>query len=353
MFLSSSAAQTGRSSHHHKREHGSKQSHQDTRSDASSKAQTTPSNEFNAREPPFLFVVNEFVISCEPLEGDLAPLRDQWGNIVPPVRTEAYGDERVGTVFRYGRDGSVRVAEGYRWWRPQPHRHGRIVKVDNHGNIIGCAETYKETSIFACSPQLPLVTAETDASTGASFLRKNCGCDGQYDEENSPYRPWSPLFFTSWPCSGAESMAETTMAVSRISRAGDQCVAGNRPSWIPALVPRCYTNTRRTVEASARSYGLGGDLGIIIGLMAFHSEVGNASQVFQSGLWRANEWRGSSSAPRYPSVDDDPRGFLVHVALDNLEHPNVPTTNYTEFLQALEWWGVMAGVDVRYLLESV
>ncbi|KAH6611737.1 hypothetical protein B0J18DRAFT_447600 [Chaetomium sp. MPI-SDFR-AT-0129] len=60
----------------------------------------------------FLFVINEFVVNYEPLEGQDRPLRDPWLNIIPPQDAAAYTDELVGTVFRY-QNGHVSPAQGY------------------------------------------------------------------------------------------------------------------------------------------------------------------------------------------------------------------------------------------------
>ncbi|AEO62203.1 uncharacterized protein THITE_2140518 [Thermothielavioides terrestris NRRL 8126] len=60
----------------------------------------------------FLFAVNEFQVDYEPQPGEDHPLTDQWFNMVPPQRAEAYTGEYPGTVFRY-RNGVVSPAPGY------------------------------------------------------------------------------------------------------------------------------------------------------------------------------------------------------------------------------------------------
>lgn len=63
----------------------------------------------------FLFVINEFIVNYEPLQGQDRPLTDSWLNIIPPQDAAAYTGELVGTVFRY-QDGHVSPAQGYFWY---------------------------------------------------------------------------------------------------------------------------------------------------------------------------------------------------------------------------------------------
>ncbi len=64
---------------------------------------------------------------------------------------------------------------------------------------------------------------------------------------------------------------------------------------MPALVPQCYKNPY-SGSSNMRSGGLGGELRIILGLMAFHGKTG--SDVFEQGLWHSRQWRGPSTAPK-------------------------------------------------------
>ncbi len=277
---------------------------------------------------------------------------------MPAVRPQAYDGERVGTVFRY-KKGSVRPAEGYMWFRPEWNEEGCIVRMNAHEHPDGelsYATPYKTQSIFSCSVHLPVVVADTDASLGYTYMRKGCGCgscDGRYDHENSLFRPWWTPFF-------CHRTVGPDRACSLIGSAGLPFVAGRSPSWMPSLVPKRYVNSQKRIHMP-RSHGLGGDVPLVIGLMALHSQPGQASQIFRDRKWSGNEWHGSSSAParkwamRFrgfanhqfdagfltqvtaPVADEDPRGLLVHVALDDLDHPDGTSA---EMLMSYESRGV-------------
>ncbi|KAJ4321274.1 hypothetical protein N0V84_005408 [Fusarium piperis] len=114
-------------------------------------------------------------------------------------------------------------------------------------------------------------------------------------------------------------------------------VAGRSPSWIPGLLPRTY----RSPSANAPdSRGLGGELPIILGLMALTPEQNKESNDSTNQLflgrngWRRNEWRGGNDAPKgYPdTAQDDPCAFLVKVFLD----PDNPMST-AEYLKWVEW----------------
>ena len=279
------SSQAGQSSRRHPRGHkSSKASSKEPRHRVSGESAVLP-------EPSFLFIVNEFHVNYEPVNGQNSLLYDQWGNVMPVVRPEAYEGEMVGTVFRYKR-GSVSPAKGYTWFRPAPHEEGYIVRVNAESGSpdgeFSYPTPYKAKSIFACSAHLPIVIADSDASLGLTYMRKNCpcgDCDGQYDYEGSLYSPWWTLFFS-----------DGDGAVSKISPWGSPFVAGNNPSWIPSLVPKQYNNNQARAH-SAQRLGLGGDLPVVIGLMAFHGRVGRASEIFRERWWSACRWNGNSSAP--------------------------------------------------------
>jgi hypothetical protein len=165
-------------------------------------------------------------------------------------------------------------------------RQGRIVRVNQAGVIDGYPAVYRDQTVFACSPLLPMIVTDGDASLGYSFLRRICSCDRRYDEQ---YSTWSYLHFGG----GADGQG---ISYAYSGASGDPYVAGRDASWIPSLVPSAYKNTDPSAPPSS---GLSGHLSIILALMGFHGKPGRASDVFQNGKWSLGEWRGSGRASSY------------------------------------------------------
>jgi hypothetical protein len=242
-------------------------------------------NHTSSSGPPdisFLFIVKEFNITLEPIAPDHQPLTDQWHNYVPPTKSEAYTEvpgNPAPTVFRFRR-GEITVARGYSWTRG-PDGPGYIYKKStSEGEHLRIpVETYRTTSIFHCSPFLPLVVTPTDASLGYTFYRQS-GYNPDYDTD--VYKPWELLHFEDWYHKGYEGLEGVSYANS--VAAGAPCVVGKNPSWIPTLVPRAFQNTGSGLPDSQ---GLSGDVSLIIGMMAFHSRPSGPTidQVF-AGVWR-------------------------------------------------------------------
>lgn len=157
------------------------------------------------------------------------------------------------------KDGQVSAANGWHWGRDlpapgQPSAPGRVWTTLSSGSPY-FADNYSIFTTFSCNPLLPFVVAEGDPSTA----------DGPR---------LSPLLFFHPPSGNA--MRGVSQAVTDESVMGNgpgpvKYTAGRQPSWVPSLVPPTYL----TPEADApRSAGLGGELPIVIALMAF-SERGN------------------------------------------------------------------------------
>jgi hypothetical protein len=263
-------AQIGSSSHKpHK--------HRDPGSSKPNGSNSKSGTSSDATNISFLFCVNEFDIDFE-----TAPLTDQWLNYMPPTDPIYYRGEYPGTVFRY-RAGTIAPAPNYVWSRSNMGEEGRISYVDPTTGFITIAlGPYKTETIFSCSAHLPIITLQSDASLGSSLPS-----GAQYENSEDDIYKWTMLHFAS-----SEGIS---LANSR--RQGCTCIAGKNASWIPSLVPRVFENTYR--HETQRSRGLGGDLPVVIGLMAFHaSRTGNASAVFERGWWQRGQWRGPSEAPR-------------------------------------------------------
>lgn len=216
---------------------------------------------------------------------------------------------------------------------------GYIVRIGAGGEITGYPATYKTQTVFACSPLLPVIVAEGDASLGYTALRQMCQCGGngngngslyrgvvEDDDDNDAYTRWSQLHF---------ERREGVSFVNAIS-CGATFVAGRDAAWIPSLVPAAYQNNSPSAEPSR---GLAGDLPIILALMGFHGQPGRASDVFFDQKWLRGRWRGSSRASAYrtltmlplplgsagrtdtrlvPRVGENPRGLLAQLCADNL-----------------------------------
>ncbi|KAK0716235.1 hypothetical protein B0H67DRAFT_645877 [Lasiosphaeris hirsuta] len=330
---------------------GSKADHS-TRKSHKSSAGHSPANDVS-----FLFVVNELSINLEPPHHESM---DQWLNFLPPTSPAGYVDEAVGAVFRYAA-GAVARADEYVWHRPHMGQAGSILRLDGANNVSGVAVPYLTRSVFSCSAHLPLIVLDGDASLGSSYLRRpGCQCDGNNNtatttatglDEELPR--WNLLHFAA-PEAFADTRPEGHAAAPRgLSLAmahdtGAPYVLGRNPSWMPSLVPAAFANTRP--EHVPQSRGLSGDVAIVIGLMAFHSRPGEASNVFGSGCWRYGRWSPpGNGAPGYPASGDSPRGFLVHVCLDLVEGEEVPNTNLDRdwCMQQINWLEWEGGILVE------
>lgn len=237
--------------------------------ESSSKQQDRSSNNIPLS---FLFVVNEFQLFDD--QNGNAPEADRFGNPLPPLNPAAYGEEIVGSVWRY-ENGVVSPAEGYVWYRPDPGSEGTIAwgpyekqYDDGSGNgwDYDLMDVYSTLSVFNCWRFLPCIWAEADSSIGET------GLDFK----------WQPLEF---------GHNQQEPGVTRI-HGTERHVAGKSPSWMPALLPETYAVPSGIWPPSG---GLGGDFGIIIALIALSRRPGHTDDAFKEGLWRSYRWMGGSS----------------------------------------------------------
>ncbi|KAK0614577.1 hypothetical protein B0T14DRAFT_606835 [Immersiella caudata] len=290
---------TAQANSHHK-SHKHKDSSRATTSSGTSRSATA----LDPTNVSFLFVVNEFDIDFED-----DPVYDPWLNYLPPTSQTHYRGEYPGTVFRY-RAGTITPAANYKWYRPEMGQEGHISYVDpTTGLITAAPDPYRTETIFSCNAHLPLITLQSDASLG-SYHRSNCpkGCDAVF--QDGDLLPWNMLHINH---------PRHLQGVSLVNsgQQGYTFVAGKSPKWMPALVPRVFENIER--HTTPQSRGLGGDLPVVIGLMAFHARrTGNASAVFERGWWQGGKWRGPAEVPKgYPETpESNPRGFLVQISPD-------------------------------------
>ncbi|KID85725.1 hypothetical protein MGU_07033 [Metarhizium guizhouense ARSEF 977] len=313
--------------------HSSKHKHH--KSSKSGRSKTTESSSNGCSWPvngdvSFLFVVNELEIRFRDEQDlDSGIRKDDWLNVLPPNTPELYSPEtlqHVSQVMRF-RNGEVTPAgPAYYWARAGQFDEGCIAMAA--GETQYGLQKYKSASVFSCNPSLPVVTLEGDARTNSDpdfnvlqFVhQRNADSDSNgvslaafsMDRSSSVYPP--PVKF----------------------------VAGRHASWIPSLVPDICRNP----YMAGRSSGLGGELPIVIGLMAFHASPDGGrtiNDVFlgrgeNGGLWKNYCWQSSSSPAGYTlSEQDTPRGYLVHICLD----PENQAGSTFDSLSMLEWNDVL------------
>ncbi|KAI1404958.1 hypothetical protein F4819DRAFT_446070 [Hypoxylon fuscum] len=234
----------------------------------------------------FLFVVNEIQLA-----EDYSTNQDEFGNVVPHGIKSAYGPEKVGTVYRF-HNGNISLATGFVWKRPGMGHEGRINKEIVHDNRQLCivpslrfltnTETiqptfipcfhYKTTSVFSRGPTLSPLSVELDVTTR------------DLETSHLPKTKLQSLSFRSDDCQ-----------VSRIARGGkNKRAVGKDASWIGTLVPSMYENLD---EDAQHSKGLGGDLGVIIGLMALAEPPGHIDDAFLHH-WDDYRWTGQRQSER-------------------------------------------------------
>ncbi|CAF3651745.1 unnamed protein product [Fusarium graminearum] len=265
--------------------------------------------------PGFLFITNKLIIN--------EPDRDLYRHLIPPRLPSQYSGEIPSKVMRY-RNGDITEAPDFYWLRDtNSGPHGQLLRLDGQGghvldqsNMIYTGDEYKTFGVVACNPLLPIMVAEHDPLVSS----------GHWDL----LRIFHP---TNRP-----GLSQVATDNSRMGAGGGPVpyVAGSSPSWMPGLVPRTYRSPR---SGAPRSAGLGGELPIILGLMALNAprEPGNTSvhNVFlgHNRIWRHGQWI-STDAPRGhpPTASDDPTGFVVKVFLDPDDPYSTP-----EWLFNLEW----------------
>ncbi|KAF4446228.1 hypothetical protein F53441_10113 [Fusarium austroafricanum] len=229
--------------------------------------------------------------------------------------------------MRY-RNGEVSEATGYYWDRDtstQPE--GQLLRLDSRGNYLVdeygryfTAPEYKTFGVAACNPLLPIMVVDHDPLVTR----------GNWELLRVFHPPTVP------------GLSQVATESSNMGQGGGPLlyVAGRSPSWIPGLLPTTYKSPPR--HGISRSSGLGGELPIILGLMALsaspdQNEMSNSSidnvflghnRIFKHGAWT------SSDAPKgHPlSASEDPRCFVVKVFYD-------PDNQYStqEDLLSLEW----------------
>lgn len=197
---------------------------------------------------------------------------DNWGNPLPPRTPDAYdtANERPAGVWRY-RDGAVEPLAGYTWYRPGPLLPGGIHPLSPSTGLPEEVPlvVYETFSVFNCWRFLPCLYTATDASV--------------VDVDSSMSYRWVQLAFDhAGP--GSYTGESPPRLVTRIGLAQRHIDAAN-PAWMPELVSRSHA---AIAPGGHVSYGLGGYVGVILGLMALTQRPRRAERVFQR--WRGGHW---------------------------------------------------------------
>ncbi|KAF4120650.1 hypothetical protein GMORB2_2653 [Geosmithia morbida] len=304
-------------------------------------------------ELSFLFVINDIAISRSE--------EDTWGQARPPTDMQSYSRELESSVMRY-KNGKIEELPAYQFVfeRDPDTGIGAIYQLNQrncgkqsdwpHRGDLKPIPTYKTCTMFACHPFMPYVMVPSDATI--------------HDTRTGPPIDdftWRPLRFR-FPLSSRGIITGVSQAVFTShddTHPTYSYVAGRNPSWVPSLLPPTYVNP--LVKRPSR--GLGGDVSILLGLMAFSApcEQGQprAHTTFIDGTlrWENHEWKHRDPpkgggcfphtspslltrplmAPLVPySVADMPRGILICVALDPTDPSSTP-----EAMRVFESEGVM------------
>ncbi|KAH6969388.1 hypothetical protein DER45DRAFT_49468 [Fusarium avenaceum] len=262
----------------------------------------------------FLFMVNKLLIN--------RPDTDLYHHHVPPRFPSQYDGEVPSKVMRYY-NGEVTEAADFYWYR-DAENSGRLAKLDSQRNCMmdqfgqyRYAVEYKSFGVAACNPLLPIMVVAQDPLTSETAY-------------------WELLRIFHPPTIPGLSQAVTIN--SNMGEGGGPVpyIAGRSPSWMPSLLPSTYRSPNRNPP---RSLGLGGELPIVLGLMALYApqDTNNTSidNVFlgHNRVWRHGVWN-SNEPPRGhpPTASEDPKGFVVKVFLDPDNLYSTP-----ENLRSLEW----------------
>ncbi|OHF01932.1 hypothetical protein CORC01_02810 [Colletotrichum orchidophilum] len=288
-------SQSSRSASHKHVRRGEKKD-KDHKSKESSRKQEAPLTHFS-----FLFIVNEFQIREFDDEGhNIEPHSDRYGNELPPVSADGYSRELIGRVWRYTNGVVAPAGNEFYWYRPEMGLPGRICGPIPDGSqtgesYLGQMQEYKTYSVFNCWRFLPCWCTDVDVSTIDGEPP-----DGWHSLTFLPPDPQDPGFTRILYPGGPQRHA-----------------SGSNPSWIPHLLPRTFA----TPSSSApQSTGLGGNLPIIIALLALTKQPGCTDDVFQSRQWDMNRFGGRRSPHADPDPIGPPRGVMVQVCCDSYNY---------------------------------
>ncbi|KAI5461716.1 hypothetical protein BGZ63DRAFT_404548 [Mariannaea sp. PMI_226] len=268
----------------------------------------------------FLFTVNELRIDAEQ--------RDEYHHRIPPTHPNGYTDEIQSRVMYYN-NGVVSSHPGYQWYRGSPpdlrRTEGQLWRINAQEDEDYRPVKYSTCAVFACNPHLPIMV---------------CPDDPFVNNTESRWQLLQILHPRAFPGLSQVAHEDSNMpdgpGLTRY-------VAGSHPRWIPSLVPSSYRWPH--LSTPPPSTGLGGELAIVLGLMALaaepdhHDSNDNTNILFlgdgnHRGCWRGGGWYGNSPPRGHPPTSEfSPMGFLVTVFLD----PENPQGSTRDMLEWFEW----------------
>lgn len=264
----------------------------------------------------FIFVVNRLgFYDAPPLdpETEIDYCRDKWMNTLPPRVWYGYTREYESRVMKYY-DGSVTVASEYYWSRGSLGQPGYICKMEEDGSM-SVAEEFSSRGVFSCNPHLPLVIIPEDPTTCALTNQKKVMHALHFVHALNP----DGISYAS-----TDDLSQIPIQYSACQKHLD----GARSSLIPSLVPPSY---EPPTTPPRRSRGLSGDLGILLGMMAFSRNTVEEVFVGRSPLWRNRVWHESDHLPRLCTPLAQPpesRGPLTEVQKTQLIPANAPSASW-------------------------
>jgi hypothetical protein len=211
----------------------------------------------------FLFTVNKLTLNEEANDGGVPPRIDTYGRWLPPVYSAGFGPQSPGRIYRWTNDAAVKVAADC-------HYHDGQWLSKNAAPLA----VYRKATMFYCNPFDQFLISNGDASTR--------------DMATAPFpdNRWYPLTFIN----------EGTL--SRVDVAGEGlylAVSGSATGslWVHDLGLLSYANQ---TESSSTSGGLGGNLAIIIALVAFSCRTTHFDDILRDRAWHRHAWLGHSRA---------------------------------------------------------
>jgi hypothetical protein len=218
---------------------------------------------------------------------------DSWGNRCPPDSPSGYDPEIPGMVMRY--QGGVIDSlprEQFHWIRnPEEGNYGSICWFGSDGNWHP-ADTYDTATILSCHPLMPVAMVNVDATicpTSYSF-DYNAGREGNR-------QVWQPLLFFHPQDERLRGVSQAVFKGSMLpEQAGGNPVkyAAGRGHVLKSLLPLTYL---WPYDHPPTTRGLGGELTLLLGLMAFSSPESRsgrnrADSIFpgRHGKWQNHRW---------------------------------------------------------------
>lgn len=169
-----------------------------------------------------------------------------------------------------------------------------VSRPDEMGHAI-TAEQYKVLATFSCNPQLPFVIldgdpfSQPDTSIQALFFHHPKLSDGVAGLSQVVTPESDGMEPRSSPC---------------------KFVACHNPSWMPYLVPDIYTNPY-VGSGGQRSKGLGGELPVVIALMAFSEAYRDSTGSATEEIFLGSGHRGGRWVDRKWTHNHKPRGCMI------------------------------------------